>query len=457
MGKGAVFAWLGAIWAAGVVGTTSGLARANDTSVGGTGVDLYSVKETSVRMKSEDILITHADGQWRVVALYVFENPAADAVKLQIGFPEIGCPDEEEGECHAKPFKGLSTKVDGRSVEHRKGSLKATERWANYLGTFWLFDVTFPGKKQVTIEHTYVMDATFDSMGTNYVSYVTRTGSTWASPIEKATFRIRVPPHATYLTSNETFGAPRDPKFVRDGNAAHTEVRFEKTNWIPEGDLSFGFATAFSSYPVTRLERDALAERAKTLGLDVADLCPRTFPYGSETLESAEQAQSCRNLIYASWGYPFKQKVYRDLYYAEGRSWHKPADRGPLELARDPEALPDFRMEWTSTSERRLLQEIRFDGEPQPKVPEAEPAPKVAHGSPPEPKAEAATKPAARNATGPSTGAEKAKMTRPKSGSGCALTPTPAPLPFAWMWATIVVLVVLVVLVARTRRRRVHP
>jgi hypothetical protein len=52
-----------------------------------------------------------------------------------------------------------------------------------------LFDVIFPAKKRVEIEHTYTMDATFDSMNTHYVSYVTRTGSTWAGPIGSAKFR----------------------------------------------------------------------------------------------------------------------------------------------------------------------------------------------------------------------------------------------------------------------------
>jgi hypothetical protein len=104
-----------------VIGATARSARANDTSVGGTGVDLVSLKESSVRMSAEDILITYQDGQWRVLAKYRFENPTDESVSLQIGFPEVGCPQEDEGECHAKAFKGLLTKVDGESVKHRKG------------------------------------------------------------------------------------------------------------------------------------------------------------------------------------------------------------------------------------------------------------------------------------------------------------------------------------------------
>jgi len=327
--------------------------------VGGTGVDLYSLKESAVHMMSEDILLTHDEGAFRVVARYTFENPTEKEVKLQVGFPEVGCPKESEGDCHAKAFRGLETKVDGKLVTHRKGSLKQTEQWAEHLGTFWLFDVTFPAQKRVTILHQYSMDATLDSMGGVSVLYVTRTGATWAKPIGRAKFRFRVPPYATYLRSNEMLGEPKNPRFVKDGNRAFTEVTFEKENWTPPGDLEFSFATAFGQFPVPRLENSMLSLRAEELGVKDTDLCPWEGVHAESEVETDVQAQSCRNWIYARWGYPFEKKELRDLYYAGGKDWHVSTDYGPGALMRDPAPLPEFSIAWTSQSERKILEGIR--------------------------------------------------------------------------------------------------
>src|SRR5690606_40519815 len=76
----------------------------------------------------------------------------------------------------------------------------------------WSSDVCSSDLKTVTVVHQYSMDATLDSMGGVSVSYVTRTGATWAKPIGHARFRFRVPPYVTYLMSNEVLGAPKSPR-----------------------------------------------------------------------------------------------------------------------------------------------------------------------------------------------------------------------------------------------------
>lgn len=338
-------------------------AFANDTSVGGTGVDLYSLKQSSVRMQAEEIVLTAEADRWNIVAIYTFENPGDHDVPLQVGFPEVGCPKQGESDCHAQAFQGLTTEVDGRPVTHRKGSLAQTERWAEYLGKFWLFDVNFAAKKKVTIVHRYQMDATIDSMGGRSVFYVTRTGSTWAGPIGRAIFRFRVPAHATFLDAGEVLGSPKNPSFVKDGKLGYTEVVFEKKDWIPSGDLSFSFATAFGQFPVPRLSAEVLSERAQALGLKEEDQCPWQSVHGGEAIQSEAQAQSCKNLIYARWGRAFEKEVLNALYYQGGKGWHPAPDYGPRALTRDPAPMKDFSMEWTTRSEREVLQAIRVENE----------------------------------------------------------------------------------------------
>lgn len=404
-------------------------AHANDTSVGGTGVDLYSVKESAVRMKAEDITLTHHAGSWKIVAEYTFENPTKEDVQLQVGFPEVGCPKDDEGDCHAKPFVGLETEVDGKPVKHRKGSLKQTERWAENLGTFWLFDVTFSANETTRIVHRYSMDATVNSMGGVSAMYVTRTGSTWAGPIGEATFRFRVPPYATYLSANETLGAPKDPKFVREGSSAYTEVVFRKKNWVPSGDLDFQFATAFGQFPTPRLESDTLLQRAKGLGLEAADQCPWTGSFGQPPPTTAAQAQSCRNLVYARWGFPFKTKALLDLYYEGGRTWQVSETYGPRSLERDPEPLPSFSMAWTSDAERIRLRDIPFPkGEGNPAVEPQAPAHETAQS--PATKSENPSKQSSA-ATNPKQSAAPPAKAESSSLFGCSWG-APAPADRSW-------------------------
>jgi hypothetical protein len=338
-------------------------AFANDTSVGGTGVDLYSIQQTAVRMQAEEIVLTAEADRWNIVATYTFENPSDHDVQLQVGFPEVGCPKQDDGDCHAKAFQGLTTEVDGKPVTHRKGSLAQTERWAEHLGKFWLFDVNFSAKKKVTIVHRYQMDATIDSMGGRSVFYVTRTGSTWAGPIGHAIFRFRVPAHATFLQAGEVLGPPKNPTLVQDGQLAHTEVVFEKKAWTPKGDLSFSFATAFGQFPVPRLSAEVLSERVQALKLKEEDQCPRTSIHGLETIGSEAQAQSCRNLVYARWGHPFKKEVLNALYHQGGKGWHPAPDYGPRALTRDPTPMKDFSMAWTTLAERQFLKAIQVEGD----------------------------------------------------------------------------------------------
>jgi|GEM_PF-5285452 len=333
-------------------------ALGNDTSVGGIGVDLHALKETSVRMKSEDIVISFVDDTWVVRATYVFENPTNENFRFQVGFPEIGCLKEEEGDCHAKAFRGLKTQVDGRSVVHRRGTLNDTERWAKHLGTFWLFDVSFPSQAETKIEHTYSMDATMDSMGAYYGHYVTRTGSTWAGPIGHAKFTLRFPPHVAHVSTNTVLPTPKqDPQFVVAEKRGFAQIVLEQENWTPSGDLEFAFATPLSMFSLSRFEREELQKRAAVAGVKESDLCPSNNPMQAQP-ETKEEAQACTNFLYAAWGYGFKKRPLHALYYSPPATWRP----GRLSLGwartRDPAALPQFDLKWISKTERAHLKRL---------------------------------------------------------------------------------------------------
>ena len=64
---------------------------ANDATFGGAGGALAPLKETRIRMASEDILLEAMDNEyWSVTASYVFENTTSKTVVVQLGFPNLG-------------------------------------------------------------------------------------------------------------------------------------------------------------------------------------------------------------------------------------------------------------------------------------------------------------------------------------------------------------------------------
>src|SRR5688572_18484688 len=80
-------------------------ASANDTAFGGYGTDLAPMAERRIRMAAErielELVPDRAAGEggrglaWRVIATYQFENPTAERIALQMGFPEARCDDQE--------------------------------------------------------------------------------------------------------------------------------------------------------------------------------------------------------------------------------------------------------------------------------------------------------------------------------------------------------------------------
>ena len=100
---------------------------ANDATFGGAGGALAPLKETRIRMASEDILLEALDNDyWSVTASYVFENTTSKTVVVQLGFPELGCM----GDCdmgHPFTMNGLVTTVRGRPVNHRTGRINREE------------------------------------------------------------------------------------------------------------------------------------------------------------------------------------------------------------------------------------------------------------------------------------------------------------------------------------------
>jgi hypothetical protein len=299
---------------------------ANDSSFGGSAADLVPLKETRVRMVSEDIVATF-DGEWKVSAAYVFENPTAQAVTLQMGFPEPRCP--EDMDCHvSQAFKDLETTVRGVPVEHRKGSLSMS-KLSEILGKVWLYDVSFAAKERVEIHHSYRVGGSYSIGGGYDLVYITRTGALWSGPIGSATFRFRCPAWMISLTYAKG-SKPNDIHIVREGEEAYTEVVFEMHDWKPKKDLWVAFELdgmdaqwKVPAHPVPGidpcpLQSDDLfftAQQAVDDGAAAVDALARTW-----NQQPPLALRTCANNVFARYGRKFDSELYNRFFYG-AKGW----------------------------------------------------------------------------------------------------------------------------------------
>ncbi len=373
------------------------LAAANDTAFGGSAAALVPIEQTDVQMRSERIVMTAhpVEVRWDVSARYEFVNHGTEAVKLQVGFPELRCPGGAEY-CSTGAFQRLTTRIDGQLVKHRKGKVDLGHEWNNHLGTVWLFDATFPPGKTVVIEHAYSVPGVLDSMGHRYLTYVTRTGQTWAKTIEKAEFVVRLPPFThTVLAARGKGVTGQPPRVATDGRV---EFVAKATNWVPDEDIEIGFN---SSSPMT-----------------VAGTCRWT--------NEPEDAQLCINAFYASKGYPFKSLELRKTYYSGNPKFT--FDPVMKQWERQTPPQPGFTTEWFEPWESSRLRQLQKQVKEQ-RATQGQ-ATKAVEVLPAAPTAAASsrttspfTQPSATASTRPGPSTRKAPTPRASASSA----PTPAP------------------------------
>jgi hypothetical protein len=306
------------------------LVHANDSAFGGAGTNLIPLKETRIRMVSEDIVATYSktrdafydQGDWAITAHYVFQNPSTTRVALQMGFPEARCSDDVDCTI-TKPFRDMTTTVRGKKVKHRKGSVSLASEY-EVLGRVWLFDVAFAPGESVEVVHTYSVHGVHDMSGVRELMYITRTGALWAAPIGSARFRFRMPSVVAKL-SHTTDPAPQSISFVQVGTAGFTEVEYQLRDWTPTGDLY----VAFWRYP----ERTPGPKRTGALPpgprcpLDMEDAMLRASEHDNDkeyiawltrrwaSSGSLERLRTCALYVQAKYGKRFDPDRWNRYFY----------------------------------------------------------------------------------------------------------------------------------------------
>jgi hypothetical protein len=297
-------------------------ASAYDGVMAGAGANLVPQPNQSVAIHSAHVALTFVPDEqaWRVHASYELDNSAGAALSLQLGFPEYRCAwqgeDDDEDDCadpDAYRYQDMETLVRGQAVKQRRGRLSAKHAWAHALGAVWLHNVRLGAGERVPIEHRYVMPASSTAVGGMSATYVTRTGSLWAKPIERATFDFWIPVRSCLIVEPEGIGR-RLRKVVLRGGEPWLQLSYGARSYRPETDLSLHFETCIPARD-TELEgcslQDQLARFAYPTGpdydgdsgpIDRAEIKARL-----QELES-DELKRCGELVFRAYATYFNEE-----------------------------------------------------------------------------------------------------------------------------------------------------
>lgn len=282
---------------------------ANDSSFMGQGAIVYPVKETRIKMLSEDITL-HLEENWYVTAKYKFQNPTDKKVSLQVGFPEYKC----FGDCPqgSWTFFNLQTKVRDQVVKQRIGQAQANKNYVD-AGRVYLFDVVFEPNETLEVLHTYNYQTSSSVEGQD-LFYITKTGALWNGPIGHAKFTVIMPQRPYRLAFDPSY---KMVSFYEDINSKtqkpQTYILFEMKNWTPTEDFYLGYN---STTQRPELRFDCPGENA---------FYDYDYKTKKDNLISPEKRKSilskikdidlCRNLVFAKHGYNFKNQKWQKLFY----------------------------------------------------------------------------------------------------------------------------------------------
>ncbi len=273
----------------------------DDAVYSGDGVNIYPIEETNVRLVSEEIKITQGEGLgWGVDVSINFKNEGPSTT-VQMGFPfdayspDDGSIEDSDSTSNNTLDPHFRTFVDGQElkVTRRKASRNPRLTGINFP-IVYTFDVFFQPGEMKTIRHTYSVGGYSDSAGNTKFKYILRTGALWKGTIDtinmSASLYARDIPRLSCINPEES-----SAEKVGDRIVLHWDLK----NIKPDADL------VISSNRRAEISKRTIEDliKANKEELMTAPAC---------------KMRSLRNMVYASYGYPFKNPYVRAQFYYPG-------------------------------------------------------------------------------------------------------------------------------------------
>ncbi len=316
-------------------------AQANDGEFYGSGADLYPIKNNSIAMDKETLVIEQAGphrasyvDHWVVHVRYEFLNTTAAPVTVQMGFPEhcertVEDMEVEAPYCKVPGMKGFTARVDGAATPV---TIKTPSDAGALPGTHYdrvhTFSVSFKPNERKVVEHSYTHRGRIVSPIHSGVDYILKTGGLWHGPIRDFDLRVVLKGEWNKVVF-EAPGALPAPTF-QGWQGGTYQLRWQLKDFTPKGDLGL------------LLESPKGYEAVSDLRTKMQILLQE--PEGLKALSPAE-LKVLRNTPYAYLGYTFKNKALA-AHFAKAE-WYRPRS--------------DFDPAWLSAEELAFVKLVKAE------------------------------------------------------------------------------------------------
>ncbi len=356
---------------------TQGNVFGDDGYFGNKGAIVFPVEHEDIRLVREIVTFeqTQKSRIFAARAELIFFNPVFEDLDIQVGFPSMSA----EGVGTRSFEDTLVVTVNGEPVSEIE--LRSVDPTGNTpWDKIYFFDATFPGNRHTTIINEFPVHDSGTISGDSRISYVLRSGATWAGQMDEAIFQyiFNKPPWHVGFVYGKSFlaGWPLWPGFY-ENRISPNEIYVGPENYVcdympgPRPVFTITFQDFEPQYDIEL----CFLKRPGLPALQLLDLyiveddntrdCLKNVQSLSRFLDTLELddelLSSCgpsflRNFIYASRGYHFHDPELHKAFYETGiflpstvpfdPTWLTPEEvqaieqLRQLELAEEPDSLP---------------------------------------------------------------------------------------------------------------------
>ncbi len=264
---------------------------ADDATYKGDGATVFPISNNQIQMLHEKVVCSgYQKMQVEMTATYKNFGPAA---MVQMGFPSLQyLPDKNdiyETDYFDPHFK---TFVNGESVPVTlKRSKEHPELKHINFPTAYTFNVHFDENEEKTIRHTYTAGGFASSIGDYEFKYILVTGGLWKDKINNIEVEMRIPQDRGF-----DIISPQEHSCRFDQNLNRVILSWTYENIEPD----FNIVVKILGW----------LERNKTPNRHIKDSAGFIKRYGKPGI------RYLRNLIFAYYGYPFKNPIIRGAFYS---------------------------------------------------------------------------------------------------------------------------------------------
>ncbi|MDA3840078.1 MAG: YARHG domain-containing protein [Patescibacteria group bacterium] len=316
---------------------------ANDGTYLVKGSILYPTNETSISIEKEILSFDVRDRKAVVNIYFEFFNPDSVNRNLTVGFqaPSYHHDAGIEGpKPKIKDFKIqfenklLPYKITSANCEDCELKYKSEEDFLNTNGIFvYLFEVSFkPGINK--IYHSYEFPASRSVIYDQIYNYILKTGGKWADgTIKDFTLNIDIGKNK-YFYINDIFGENAIWNIIGTGRISDFNkfsnkyiriisgiLQVNVSNFKPTSNLEFGIKSS-KTVTIYRLQNEIFSDKLSNALECLAGSTEGCKRYFDRIIYSEEELRILRNVVYAQYGYKFKDEEL--LKYFNQFDWYFP-------------------------------------------------------------------------------------------------------------------------------------